>query len=412
MIRKVKMLRAALLLACLLLSTGSSCAQPASREVSDTRHWVGTWSAAPQLTEPRNLPPAPGLTSNTLRQVVHVSIGGKQLKFHFSNAFGTNPVTMNAVHLADSAGGSEIFPATDKALAFQGVSSVTIPPGQVVVSDPFDFDLAPLTNVTVTIYFGNTSPAVTGHPGSRTTSYVQTGDAVSASDLPAAAKTAHWYILTGIDVVAENESRAVVILGDSITDGRGSTTDGNNRWPDNLARRLHANASTSKVAVLNQGIGGNTIVRGGLGPTALLRFDRDVLGQSAVRWLIVFEGVNDIGGSRGNNAQTVATNLVAAYEQFIEKAHAQNIRVYGATITPFGKSFYDRPGHETARQTVNDWIRTNGKFDAVIDFDAAVRDPANPANLLPAYDTGDHLHLNVPGYQSMADAIDLSLFEH
>ena len=224
---------------------------------------------------------------------------------------------MNSVHLASSASRSAIQPDSDRTLTFQGKSSVTIPAGESVLSDTFNFNLAPLSDLAVTIDFGGTSPAVTGHPGSRTTSYLQAGDSVSALDLPNAAKTEHWYILTGIDVEADTSSAAIVTLGDSITDGRGSGTDKNDRWPDNLARRLQADKPTAQIAVLNAGIGGNCVLRGGLGPTALARFERDVLSQSGVRWLIVLEGVNDIGGSRD---ASVATNLIAAYDKMIEQA--------------------------------------------------------------------------------------------
>ena len=245
---------------------------------------------------------------------------------------------MSSVHLALSAGGSAIKTGSDQALMFQGKPSVTIPAGEAVVSDPFDFDLAPLSDVAVTIDFGDTSAAVTGHPGSRTKSYLQAGDEVLASDLPKAAETEHWYILTGIDVEADPSSAAIVTLGDSITDGRGSGTDKNDRWPDDLARRLQADKNTADIAVLNEGIGGNCVLRGGLGPTALSRFDRDVLSQSGARWLIVLEGVNDIGGSRDPEAAaSVATNLIAAYEQIIDQAHARNIRVYGATTHAVGQ---------------------------------------------------------------------------
>jgi len=374
-------------------------------------HWVGTWGNSPQLVEPRNLPPPPGLTSNTLRQIVQVSIGGKKLRVRFSNAFGTSPVTMDSVHLALWAGGSTIKTDTDKALAFAGKPSVMIPAGESAVSDPFDFDLAPLADLAATIDFGGTSAAVTGHPGSRTTSYLQAGDEVSAPDLPGAARTDHWYILTGIDVEVNNSSAAIATLGDSITDGRGSGTDKNDRWPDDLARRLQTDKDTADIAVLNEGIGGNCVLHGGLGPTALSRFNRDVLSQNGVRWLIVFEGVNDIGTSRDSDSAEVATHLISAFKKFIEQAHAHHIRVYGATITPFGGSFYDSLAHEAARQTVNHWIRTNGKFDAVIDFDAVMRDPRRPLHLLPTADSGDHLHPNEWGYKMMTDAINLKLFE-
>ncbi len=384
-------------------------AQPAADDVPATAgHWVGTWGASPQLTEPKNLPPPPGLAGNTLRQVVQVSIGGEKLRVRFSNAFGTAPLTISAAHIALSAGGAAIKTESDTVLTFDGRSSVTIPPGRSILSDPFDFNLAPLSDVAVSVHFDDTPGDVTGHPGSRTTSYLQAGDLVSAADLPAAATTQHWYVLNGIDVEADNSSGAIVALGDSITDGRGSGTDKNDRWPDDLARRLQSEKNTADIAVLNEGIGGNCVLHGGLGPTALSRFDQDVLSQSGVRWLIVLEGVNDIGGSRGTNA-TVAQDLIAAYQQIIAKAHAKNLRVVGTTILPFGGSFYDSPEHEAARQTVNDWIRNSGKFDAVIDFDATMHDPQNASHLLKTADSGDHLHPNETGYKMMADAIDLKL---
>jgi lysophospholipase L1-like esterase len=383
------------------------CAQPAVAASQPDSHWVGTWGASPQLTERRNLPPPPGLTSNTLRQIVQVSIGGDKLRVRFSNAFGTNAVTLNSVHLAMSAGGSAIQTNSDKALTFQGKPSVMIPAGESVLSDAFDFDLTPLSDLAVTIYFDGTSGDVTGHPGSRSTSYLQSGDAVSAADLPTAARTQHWYVLNGIDVEAETSSAAIVTLGDSITDGRGSGTDRNDRWPDELAGRLQADKDTANIAVLNAGIGGNCVLHGGLGPTALSRFERDVLSQSGVRWLILLEGVNDIGGSHD---ASVATNLINAYEAMIGQARAHQLRVYGGTMLPFGGSFYDSPAHEAARETVNGWIRNSGKFDAVIDFDAALRDPQNPLHLRQVADSGDHLHPNENGYKLMAAALDLNLF--
>jgi lysophospholipase L1-like esterase len=315
---------------------------------------------------------------------------------------------MSSVHLAVSSGGSAIDPSTDQELTFSGAASVTIPMGQAVFSDELAYPLPALATLAVTIRFDAVPVAVTGHPGSRTTSYLTSGDAVTAASLPGAATADHWYFLTGVDVMADTSSAAVVTLGDSITDGRGSTTNGNDRWPDNLARRLQANPTTVGVAVLNQGIGGNAVVSGGLGSTAVQRFAGDVLGQSGVRWLIVLEGVNDIGG--GASGQTVAANLIAAFGSFVDMAHARGISVFGVPILPFGGNTYDSADHQAARQMVNDWIRSSGKLDAVIDLDAVVRDPANPSSLLPAYDSGDHLHLNPAGYQAMADAIDLSLF--
>ncbi len=367
-----------------------------------------TWGCALQLTEPGNLPPVP-LANSTLRQFVHVTLGGKRLRARFSNAFGTNSVMMNSVHVAlvagaGSAGAGAIDPSTEKALTFGGAPSVAIPPGETVMSDAFDYDLPALTNVAVTIYFENISAgAVTGHPGSRTTSFVHPGNTVSAASLPGAAKTAHWYILTGLEVLADRSRRGIVVLGDSLTDGRGSTTDGNNRWPDVLAGRLSTNAPTAGVAVINMGIGGNGIF-GGLGPSAQARFERDVLSQSGARWLILFEGVNDIGAGAG------AQRLTEAYARLIDKAHAGNLRAYGSTITPFGGHSYYTPAHEAVRQAVNTWIRTSSNFDGVLDFDAVVRNPVTQTNLLSAYDGGDGLHLNAAGYRALANAIDLTLF--
>lgn len=378
---------------------------------SEAMHWVGTWATSPQLTEQNNLPPQPGLANNTLRQIVYVSIGGSTLRVQFSNAFGTSPVTINAAHVALATSGSGIDPSTDVALTFDGEPSVTIPAGEEVFSDPFEFALLAQTKVAVTTHFGEMSnTVVTGHPGSRTTSYLQAGgDALSAESMPSAAMTDHWYILTGIDVMAPTTSRAVVILGDSITDGRGSTTNGNDRWPDALSRRLRENSPTAGVAVLNMGVGGNAVLSGGLGPTALARFDRDVLEQRGVRWVIVLEGVNDLGAA---NSEQVADQLIAAYQQFIDKAHGKDLLIYGVPILPFGKNTdYYNATREAARQKVNEWIRTSGEFDAVIDLDEAVRDPMNPQNLREDLDfQDDGLHLNPTGLQLMADSIDLSLF--
>jgi lysophospholipase L1-like esterase len=387
-----------------------------------TGHWVGTWACGPQLTEHGvppardNLPPAP-LAYSTLRQFVHTTIAGQHLRVRFSNAYGTNSVTMNSVHIALAAGtGSAangvINTSTDTALTFHGAPSITIPPGDVVWSDPRDFNLPALTNLAISLNYGyvstNVPPqgTITGHPGSRTTSYIQAGNVVSASSMPTAATTAHWYTITGVDVLADTSSKAVITLGDSITDGRGSDTDGNDRWPDDLARRLNTNAPTSSVAVLNQGIGGNGVFAG-LGPSLQARFYRDGLSQSGARWQIIFEGVNDIGASGAS-----ASSLITAYQQFISQAHARNLLVYGATITPFGGNSYYTPAHEAVRETVNTWIRTNNLYDAFLDFDRVARDPNAVTNLNPAYNSGDGLHLNPTGYQALADSIDLTLFTH
>ena len=372
----------------------------------DEGRWVGTWAASPQRTEPANMPPAPGLADATLRQVVHVSLGGRRLRVRFSNAFGAKPLTILSAQVATPAGGAAIRAESRKPLAFGGRSSVTIPPGAPVVSDPVDFDLAPLSDLAVTVRVKDPTDAVTGHPGARCTSFLQAGDAVAEPDLPRAARTPHWYYLCGVDVDAPDAAAAAVaVLGDSITDGRGSPTDGNGRWTDHLARRLHEGEGTARVGVLNQGLGGNRLLNDGLGPNALARLDRDVLAQPGVRWLIVLEGINDLG-----TRSATARDLIGAYEQIIRRAHARGIKVYGATILPCEGSSYFNPELEAARQEVNAWVRRSGRFDAVIDFDAATRDPQKPSHLSAAADGGDHLHPGPEGYKIMAGVVDLELF--
>ena len=333
------------------------------------------------------------------------------MRVRFSNVFGDGPLTIAAAAVAPSLGDDRIDAAAQRALSFGGNSSVTIPAGRDTSSDLTTYPLAPLTNVAITTRFAAVPAAVTGHPGSRTTSYLQTGDALAAPGLPGAVKTVHWYVATGLDVPAGEGRAAVVALGNSITDGRGSGTDRQNRWPDELARRLQADPATRHVAVLNAGIGGNCVLRACLGPSAIARLDRDVLKAPGVRWLIVLEGVNDIGQAKdAAQADTIARGLTDAYRQIADRAQARGITVYGGTILPFGGSFYDTPFREAARTTVNQWIRTSGAFDAVIDLDAAMRDPVRPGRLASAADGGDHLHPNEAGYRMMAAAIDLALF--
>ena len=405
-----------ILCACALVSFVPGALQTAQAEVP----WVGSWAASQQAPEPQNSIVQDELRDATLRQIVHLSVGGQAIRMHLSNAFGGAPLHLTSVHVArpvSTASGS-INPSTDMSLTFHGSGEVTIPAGAEFISDPLEFAVAPLSNLAVSIYFENPPAQQTGHPGSRATSYLVRGNQVSAGDLPNAKKMDHWYQLSGIDVMARQDAASIVALGDSITDGHGATTNGNDRWTDVLARRLQNAQALSHIGVLNQGIGGNHLLTDGLGPNALSRFDRDVLAQPGVRYLIVLEGVNDLGGltrlaevSPSEHAAFVQ-RILAAYEQIVARARTHGIKAIGATILPYGGSNYYHPGptNEADRQSVNEWIRTPGHFDAVVDFDQITRDPAHPDRLLPSFDCGDHLHPSPAGYAAMADAIPLSLF--
>ncbi|MBE1491091.1 SGNH/GDSL hydrolase family protein [Plantactinospora soyae] len=386
-----------------------------------------SWTSMPQLTEPHNMPPAPFtqqnlvLADSTLRQTVRVSVGGQRIRLRLSNAFGGAPLPVTAVSVAlpaqGQAGVSAIRAGTSRPVTFSGRSAVVIPIGAQMVSDPIALPVPARSNLTVTLYLaqGQASNNITSHPGSRTTSYLLAGNHLTDATMPGATPVEHWYFLSGLEVSTRHPVSAVVMLGDSLTDGRGSTTNGNDRWPDQFLDRLHAQRRPSTdIAVLNQAAGGNRVLNDGLGPSALARLDRDVLAQSGVGWLVVFEGVNDIGTAGATEAvqKAVTDDLITAYDQIVTRAHAQGIKVYGATLTPFGGSGYDDPQgtREASRQAVNEWIRTGGRFDAVIDFDRAARNPANPRQLLPTADTGDHLHLNPAGYRLLADAVPVGLF--
>jgi lysophospholipase L1-like esterase len=382
-------------------------------------HWVGTWAAAQQMVEPRNALSPQDAEDMTLRQIVHLSIGGSKLRLRLSNRFGKTPLHLTAVHLAlpVSPSSSRIQPTSDKALTFSGATEVTIPAGAEYVSDTVSFSVPPLSDVAITLHTDQPPAEQTGHPGSRATSYFVHGDQVAAPELHGAQTTEHWYYIAGLDVAASPNASATVALGDSITDGHGATTNGNDRWTDVLARRLQTTQQAANIAVLNLGIGGNRLLEDGLGPNAMARLDHDVIAQTGVRTLIVLEGINDIGTlTRQTDAapaqhQALVQSILSAYKQIILRAHMHNIRVIGATILPFGGSSYYHPtaANEADRQAVNAWIRASGQFDAVVDFDQIMRDPVHPERLLPAYDSGDHLHPSPAGYAAMANSIPLSL---
>jgi lysophospholipase L1-like esterase len=374
--------------------------------------WVGSWSTAPQLVEPNNMPPAPGLTNSSIRQVVRVSIGGERVRIRFSNEFSNSPVTIKAARIALSKEGSEIISKTDKILTFSGSTSTTMDAGTILVSDPVVFPINARADVSITLYLEKTSQRVTGHPGSRTTSYIIEGNDPSVSDFSNAVTTDHWYIINGIDVMASPDAGAVAILGNSITDGRGSTTNLNNRWPDVLSERLLSNPQTRLVGVLNMGIGGNCMLSGGLGPNGISRYKRDILNQAGVKWVIIYLGVNDLGGVRNESAlSSVSEKLIQAYKELIISAKSRKLKVYGATIMPFKGNGYYNPFSEKARQKVNQWIRSSGFFDAVIDFDKVLQNPHDPESMLSTFVfQNDFLHPNAEGHLLMGQFVDLNLF--
>lgn len=382
--------------------------------------WVGSWAAGQQIPEPNNLAPPASLEHSIVRQIVHLSAGGARIRVRVSNAFGKAPLHMLAVHVAHpvSARSAHIEPASDRALTFNERADVLIPAGAEYTSDPLDYAVAPLSDLAVSIELEAAPEQQTGHPGSHATSYLATGASVSAVDLPSAQRVEHWYFLSGVEVSASPGAAVVVAFGDSITDGHGSTTDGNDRWPDDLAARLQHDAVARGTAVLNEGIGGNRLLLDGLGPNALARLDRDVLAQSGVHYLIVLEGINDIGmltrGAAATEAQheELVRRMIGAYREIVMRAHSHGIKVIGATILPFMGSDYYHPdqANEHDREVVNAWIRAPRHFDAVVDFDKVTADPVHRDRLRADYDSGDHLHPSPAGYRAMADAIPLQLF--
>ncbi len=379
-------------------------------------HWVATWVSSQELLDPPKPGSEAGLSGHSIRNVVQPSLAGDGVRVTFSNLVGDAPLVIAAASIARANGGSSIQPGSECALTFGGAPSVTIQPGAVMISDIASFQVRAFENLAVSVYCPEVPAKVTGHRGSRMTSYIAPGNVIAAPEFAAPRKEEHWYLVGEIDVRTDPASTAVVVIGDSITDGRGSTTDQNDRWTNDLARRLAANPRTAHVSVLNQGIGGGRLLRHGLGPSALSRYDRDVLTPAGVTTVVVFEGVNDLGTAVGarkkGEAGASARDVIMAYQQMIVRAHLKGLRIYGATITPFdGFKMYNDDKSEAERMAVNQWIRTSGEFDAVIDFDAMTRDPQNPSRLAAAVDSGDHLHPSAAGYHHMADRIDLALFE-
>ena len=379
---------------------------PMAKDATRDVHWVATWSASPQAAgSPLRL------NGQTIRQIVRVSMGGKLVRVRLSNAFGTGTLTIGAARVALRSTGASIAAGSDRVLTFNGSQSTKIPPGAFAVSDPVKLQVPDLGDLAVSIHVAGNAVTATEHTVGLQTTYVSAeGDFSGADSLPTATTTQSYYFLTGVEVDGARNSKAIVMLGDSITDGYRSTADANQRWPNRLAERLRAQKSGSKVAVLNAGITGNRILHDADGSNALARLDRDVLVQSGARYLIVLEGINDIGFP---GAVTV-DEIIAGHRQIIDRAHAMGLKVYGGTLTPFQAFlpgiYYTAVGEEQ-RQAVNQWIRTDKAYDAVIDFDKVLRDPRNPAVIRPAYDSGDNLHPNDAGYKAMADAIDLSLFK-
>ncbi len=382
--------------------------------------WVAGWASSQFRPTGDAALPAGTLRNQTLRQVVRPSIAGQRLRVRLSNFAGTRPLRIVGASIARADGSTSpaITPATVTALRFDGQAEVVIPAGADYLSDPLPFAVQALEHIAISIRYDG-EPEQTSHPGSRATSWHLPGDHLADPAMTGAESFDHWFNLAALEVERCTPAKLVVALGDSITDGKGSTTNGNDRWTDRLAQRLQADPKRRAIAVVNQGIGGNRLLDDGLGPNVLARLDRDVLAQPGVTHLILLEGVNDLGTLTREAPvsleahHTHVARIIGAYRQIIVRAHAKGIKVIGATIMPFvGNDYYHADAqNEADRQAVNAWIRTPGNFDAVIDFDTVIRDPAHPDRLLPAYDGGDALHPSPTGYKAMGEAIPLSLFD-
>jgi lysophospholipase L1-like esterase len=387
------------------------------------QHWVATWGASParQLADETQMRAAKLCFENqTLREIVHTSIGSGVVRVRLSNAYGRETVVIGATHIALRAHGSEVVPGSDRVVTFSGRAAVSIPANALVLSDPVKLDVPAGGDVAVSIFLPKQTTGAGIHYSAEQTSYVGPGDTTGAASSPEAATITSWVFLTGLDVQAPEQASTLIAFGDSITDGAHSTTDADHRWPDVLAARLRA--KRKPIGVLNAGIGGNRILNDAesnltFGVNALARFDRDVLAQASAKYVIVLEGINDLGhaGTSAPVSETVsAQDLIAGLQQMIDRAHEKGIKVFGATLTPFkGTVFpgYFTPEKDAKRKAVNEWIRTGNAFDGVIDFEKAVEDPKDPDQMLAAYDSGDHLHPNDAGYQAMGEAVDLAFFK-
>jgi lysophospholipase L1-like esterase len=378
-------------------------------------HWVGTWAASPMAANnPGAKFGAEGTTGTTLREIVHISLGGDSIRVVLTNEFGLDPLTIGAAQVALSSGSSGITTGTGTPLTFAGKASIVIPPGALMVSDPVPLKVAPFSNLAVSLFLPDQPiNQLTLHSFADQTNYLTAGNVVAAPSLDAPQEFFSWDFLKGVDVLSNDNSASIVTFGDSITDGALSTRDANARWPDVLARRLQADKKTNKLGVLNEGIGGNRILHDTAGPSALARFDRDVIAQAGVKYVVLMEGINDIGHATDpNNPYDVVTadDLITGLGQLAFRAHTHGIKVIGATLTPFVGAKYQSTEGETMRQAVNQWIRTTNQLDGVIDFDKLTTDPTHPGMFLPLDDSGDHLHPGDTGYKAMGDFIDLKPF--
>lgn len=388
----------------------------------DHPHWLATWTASPEarwdgdFALPLNLPFH--LWDQTVRQVVHISLGGKQARIVLSNTYGDAPLVIGAAHIALAGNHGAIVVGSDHALTFAGQSTASIPPGAFVVSDPVAWKIDASIDLAVSLYLPEPTPPATFHWDARQTAYVGAGNQTADAAIKADTTMTTRVFLSAVMVDADAQAKAVATLGDSITDGAGASMDRNTRWPDFLAQRLRQH----DVAVVNAGISGARLLRNKMGDNALARFGRDVLDQPGVTTAIVMVGINDISWLDTplgpHDATPSPEQLIAGYRQLIAQAHLHNVRIVGATLTPFEGALIDSPmkhyysaDKERVRQAVNRWICDSGEFDAVVDFDAALRDPGHPQRLLPVYDSGDHLHPGDAGNKAMADAIDLSLLQ-